>query len=121
MLHLITCHGRIMPRLAELLFSYGGHFVQPSRTILAILEEHLCEIVLKSSHQNMRKTLFKYFSSFSSGGHFVQPSRTILAILEEHFCEIILKSGNWPRRICDLKIFLFLALAAILFSCTEPF
>ena len=25
--------------------------------------------------------------------------------LEEHFCEIILKLGQWPRRICCLKVF----------------
>ena len=33
---------------------------------------------------------------------------------KEHFCEIILKSDHWPRR-CHLNIFLFLAVAAILF------
>ena len=40
---------------------------------------------------------------------------------EEHFCEIILKSGHWPGRRCRLKVFLFLALVAILFSGVEPF
>ena len=35
---------------------------------------------------------------------------------EEHLCEIILKSGHWPGRRCCLKVFLFLALVAILFS-----
>ena len=35
---------------------------------------------------------------------------------EEHFCEIILKLGNWPRKRCRLKGFLFLALESILFS-----
>ena len=34
---------------------------------------------------------------------------------KEHFCEIILKSGHLPRR-CLLKVFQFLALAAILCS-----
>ena len=38
---------------------------------------------------------------------------------EEHFCEIVLKSGYWPGR-SRLKVFLFLALAAILFSGAEP-
>ena len=61
-----------------------------------------------------------FFSIFSSGGHFVQGNRTIFAILvespKEHFCEII-----WPARICHLKVFLFLALAAILFSGLKPF
>ena len=41
--------------------------------------------------------------------------------LKEHLCEIILKSGHWPRRRCCLKVFLFLALVAILFSGTKPF
>ena len=65
--------------------------------------------------------LFKGLSICSSGGHFIQKSGTILAIFgrrspEQYFCEILLKSGYWPR--CCLKVFLFLALAAILFSRT---
>ena len=36
------------------------------------------------------------------------------------FCEIILKSGQWYGRRCRLKVFLFLALVAILFSGAEP-
>ena len=39
----------------------------------------------------------------------------------EHICEIILKSGYWPRRRFHLKVFLFLTVAAILFSGGEPF
>ena len=39
---------------------------------------------------------------------------------KEHFCEAILKSGHWPRTRCRLKVFLFLALVAILFSRAEP-
>ena len=38
----------------------------------------------------------------------------------EHFCANILKSGHWPRTRCRLKIFYFLALAAILFNGAEP-
>ena len=38
----------------------------------------------------------------------------------EHFCANILKSGHWPRTRCCLKIFYFLALAAILFNGAEP-
>ena len=61
---------------------------------------------------------FKGVSIFSSGGHFVQQSQTILAFFvedhpEEHFCEITLKSAHWCRRRSHLKVFLFLALAAI--------
>ena len=38
----------------------------------------------------------------------------------KHFCANILKSGHWPRTRCCLKIFYFLALAAILFNGAEP-
>ena len=38
----------------------------------------------------------------------------------EHFCANILKSGHWPKTRCHLKIFYFLALAAILFNGAEP-
>ena len=40
---------------------------------------------------------------------------------KKHFCEIILKSGHWPMRRCHLKVFLYLALAAILFSGAKRF
>ena len=67
---------------------------------------------------------FKCVSIFSSRGHFVQQSGTILAFVvedhpKEHFCEIILKSVHWSRRRSHLKVFLFLALASILFSGAE--
>ena len=67
------------------IFSSGGHFVQRSRTILAIL--------IKGHPRNIPVQLFlnrtfglggdvvKGFSIFSFDGHFVQRSRTILAIL----------------------------------------
>ena len=66
---------------------------------------------------------FKGFSIFSFSGHFVQWSRTIFSNFgrgspKEYFYEIILKLSHWPRR-CYLQIFLFLALAAILFSGAE--
>ena len=38
----------------------------------------------------------------------------------EYFCANILKSGHWPRTRRHLKIFYFLALAAILFNGAEP-
>ena len=38
---------------------------------------------------------------------------------KEYSCEIILKLGQWPWRRCHLKVFLFLALGAILFSGAE--
>ena len=40
---------------------------------------------------------------------------------EKHFCEIILNLGRWLNRRWCLKIILFLALAAILFSRAEQF
>ena len=64
---------------------------------------------------------FKGVSIFSPGAHFVQQRGTILALLvegypKENFCEITLKSVHWSRRRSHFKVFLFLALAAILFS-----
>ena len=65
--------------------------------------------------------MFKDFSIFSFGGHFVQWNGTILSFLVEGHpknisVKFILKSGHWPRRRCHLKVFLFLALPAILCS-----
>ena len=40
---------------------------------------------------------------------------------KEHSCIIFLKSMHWLRRISQLKVFLFLALAAILFNGAERF
>ena len=40
---------------------------------------------------------------------------------KEHSCIFIPKSMHWLRRRSRLKIFLFLALAAILFKGAEPF
>ena len=37
----------------------------------------------------------------------------------EYICASILKSGHWPRTRCRLKIFYFLALAAILVNGAE--
>ena len=63
-----------------------------------------------------------FFSIFSSGGYFVQLSGTILAILVKgHKRNITLTLGHWLRKSCILKVFLFLALAVILFSQMEPF
>ena len=63
----------------------------------------------------------KGFSIVSSCSHFVQQSGMIFSKFgrrppKENFCEIILKSVHWSRRRCHLKVFLLLALAAILFS-----
>ena len=68
------------------IFSFDGHFVQRSRTILAILVEGhprniSVKIILKSANWSRRRCRFTSFSIFSSGRHFVQQSRTILATL----------------------------------------
>ena len=39
----------------------------------------------------------------------------------KYSCGIVLKSGHWSPRICRLKDYLFLALAAILFSKAKIF
>ena len=67
---------------------------------------------------------FKGVSIFTSGGHLVQQIGTIFAFLvedhpKEHFCDFFLKSVHWSRRRSHLKVFLFLVLAAILFSGAE--
>ena len=67
--------------------------------------------------------LFKDISIFSSGSHYVllRPckehfceKKTVCVILVEGICKIILNLDLWLSRCC-LKIFLFLALAAIMF------
>ena len=109
-----------------LIFSSGGHFVQQSGIILAILIEghpkNRCEIILKSGHWPRRCHLKVFlfldlvailfsradqFSNFGKGSP------------KEHFCEIIFKLVYWSRSKCHLKFFLFLALVAILFSKAE--
>ena len=108
------------------IFSSGSHFVQRSGTILEILvkghERNISVKLFWNRPLAWEEMLFKVFflclvlaailfcraepfSNFGKGA------------LEEHFCEIILKLAHWPGRIC-LKVFLFLALAAILFCGT---
>ena len=70
--------------------------------------------------------MFKGFSIFSSGARLVQKERDGLSnfgrlSLKEHSCEIISKSMHRLRRRSRLKVFLFLALAAILFNGAEQF
>ena len=67
---------------------------------------------------------FKGFSISSFGGHLVQQNHLNNNgrwSPKEHFCEIIMISGHWPTRRCCLKVFLFLALVAILFSRAKVF
>ena len=88
--------------------------------------KHSCEIVLKSAQWLRKKCCLKGFSIFSSDGHFVQRSGTILAILVEgRQRNIHVKLfRNRPIGLGEdvvLRVFLFLALAAILFNGAEPF
>ena len=76
-------------------FSSGGHFVQWSRTVSAILVEGILRNM--NLDQWLWKFRFKNISIFSSGGHFVQQSKTVRGYNEEHFCEIILNLGQWLR------------------------
>ena len=89
-------------------------------------EEHSYEIS-KSVHQ-LRRSHFKFFffffsSIFSSGGHLVQQSRAeqfLASLVEGHPRNIPMKSFHlFLRRSC-LKVFLFLALVAMLISGAEP-
>ena len=87
--------------------------------------KHSCEIISKSIHCLRWRSQLKVL--LFSGGHLVHPSRLVRAILVEgyprlkkHSCEIISKSIHWLRR-SHLKVFLFLALAAILFIQAERF
>ena len=69
------------------IFSSGGHFVQLSKTFLAILvgghPRNISVNYLKSAHWPRRRCCRKGFSIFSSGSHFVQRSGTIVAIFIE--------------------------------------
>ena len=67
----------------------------------------------------------KVFSIFSSGGHFVQRGNGFSNFggqsPKEPSYKIILRSMHWLRKKSRLKVFLFLALAAILFNGAERF
>ena len=70
--------------------------------------------------------MFKGFSIFSSGGHFVQWSGTVWAILvDSHLRNIPVKlfqnlSTDLAEEVVK-SLFLFIALAAILFNVAESF
>ena len=63
------------------IFSSGGHLVQRSGTVLAILIEghprNLPVNYFKIDALVKDEKSFKDFSIFSSGGHLVQPSETV--------------------------------------------
>ena len=89
-------------------------------------KEPSCEIISKSVHRFSRRSCLKLFSIYSPGGHFVQRSRTILAIMVEG------KPSNISMKLFQnlytglaeeviKSLFLFIALAAILFNVAESF
>ena len=85
------------------IFSYGGHFVQPSITILAYLVEGHARNISMKLFENWslasEQISFKCFYIFSSGGHFVYQSGKILPILVgSHLGNIPVRSiSNWPK------------------------
>ena len=113
-------------------FRSGGHFhVQGSKTILAILVEghpsnFSVNLFFETKPLVWEEMSFKvvvfflYFmlwwricsAEWNNFNNFGRGSP------KEHFCEIILKSFLWSRRGYLLKVFLFLALVAILCSRT---
>ena len=89
-------------------------------------KEHSCIIISKSMHWLRRRIRLKVFSIFSSGGHLVQWSGTVRAILvDSHLRNIPVKlfqnlSTDLSEEVVK-SIFLFIALAAILFNVAEFF
>ena len=90
------------------------------------LKKHFSEIILKSGLCPRRRCRLKcFFSTLSSGGHFVLQSRTSVAVLvkgnERNISVKLFEIGPLVREEMSFKVFLFLALAAILFSRAKPF
>ena len=89
-------------------------------------EYHWNQIISKSVHRFSRRNRLKLSSIYSPGGHFVQHSGTVWAIfVDSHLrnisVELIQNPCSGLRRRSHLKVFLFLALAAILFNGVEQF
>ena len=89
-------------------------------------KEHFCEIISKSVHWFSRGSCLKLFSIYSSGSHLVQQSGTVGAILvDSHLRNISVKlfqnlSTDLAEEVVK-SLFLFIALAAILFNVAESF
>ena len=82
-------------------------------------EYHWNQLISKSVHRFSRSHL-KLFSIYSPGGHFGLSNFGRQSPMEQS-CIIISKSMHWLRRKSHLKVFLLLALAAILFNGVEQF
>ena len=89
-------------------------------------KEPSCNIILKSMHWLRRRSCLKVFSIFSSGSHLVQQSGTVGAILvDSHLRNIPVKlfqnlSTDLAEEVIK-SLFLFIALATILFNVAESF
>ena len=91
-----------------------------------LAKEHFCEIIPKSVHLFSRGSCLKLFSIYSPGGHLVQQRRNGLSNFggqspKEHTCIIFFKIDALVKEEKSIEGFLFLALAAILFSVAESF
>ena len=91
-----------------------------------LAKKHLCEMISKYVHPSSRRSCLKLFFLFIACWPFFSTERNRLSNFnglspKEHSCIIISKSMNWFRRRKYLKVFLFLALAAILFNGAERF
>ena len=92
-------------------------------------ECHWNQIISKSVHRFSRRSHLKLFSIYSPGGHLFTEQNSLSNFCrlspKEHSCIIISKSMHWLFLLLDwllhLKVFLFLALAAILFNGAEQF
>ena len=91
-----------------------------------MVEVYPTKISVKLDHWPTRTCLLKFFFLFFALMAIFLAERNHLSNFasgspKEHFCEIILQSGHTPTKRCHLKIFIFLAMAAILTSLAEPF
>ena len=88
--------------------------------------EHCCEIILKSVHWFRRRSCLKLIFYLKPWRPFCSMETNGLSNFgrgspKEHASVIISKSIYWIRRRGRLNVFLFLALAAILFNRVERF
>ena len=89
-------------------------------------EYHWNQIISKSVHQFSKRSRLKLFSIYNPGGHFVQRSGMGWAIfVDSHLRNIPVTlfqnlSTNLAEEVAK-SLFLFIALAAILFDIAESF
>ena len=89
-----------------------------------LAKEHLCEIILKSVNQFSTGSCLKLFSIYSPGGHLVQQSGTVSNFGRQSPKEHVKLFQNLSTDLAEevvKSLFLFIALAAILFNVAESF